>query len=149
MEGDNIVSAARKAIIRHDYSAVLTIFPILKHLKQMKPEFDQVLQVNVMGFERVLWLALLENSVFDQSHAASVPQHGLQLHKGTLLLSELVNQQHSISQQQLLSVQVLTSMDHYNIFPFLPGEYGISCVVDGAVNILAYEELRMRCWGGA
>lgn len=54
MEGDNIVSAARKAIIRHDYSAVLTIFPILKHLKQMKPEFDQVLQVNVMGLERVL-----------------------------------------------------------------------------------------------
>ncbi|XP_074870276.1 exocyst complex component 7 isoform X1 [Carettochelys insculpta] len=44
IEGDNIVSAARKAIIRHDYSAVLTIFPILKHLKQMKPEFDQVLQ---------------------------------------------------------------------------------------------------------
>ncbi|XP_029456318.1 exocyst complex component 7 isoform X7 [Rhinatrema bivittatum] len=44
MEGDNIVQAARKAIIRHDYSAVLTIFPILKHLKQMKPEFDQVLQ---------------------------------------------------------------------------------------------------------
>lgn len=48
MEGDNIVSAARKAIIRHDYSAVLTIFPILKHLKQMKPEFDQVLQVSTM-----------------------------------------------------------------------------------------------------
>ncbi|XP_053151229.1 exocyst complex component 7 isoform X12 [Hemicordylus capensis] len=44
IEGDNIVSAARKAIIRHDYSAVLTIFPILKHLKQTKPEFDQVLQ---------------------------------------------------------------------------------------------------------
>ncbi|XP_030064079.1 exocyst complex component 7 isoform X3 [Microcaecilia unicolor] len=44
MEGENIVQAARKAIIRHDYSAVLTIFPILKHLKQMKPEFDQVLQ---------------------------------------------------------------------------------------------------------
>ncbi|XP_054831910.1 exocyst complex component 7 isoform X3 [Eublepharis macularius] len=44
IEGDNIVSAARKAIMRHDYSAVLTIFPILKHLKQTKPEFDQVLQ---------------------------------------------------------------------------------------------------------
>ncbi|CAI5766082.1 exocyst complex component 7 isoform X17 [Podarcis muralis] len=44
IEGDNIVSAARKAIIRHDYSAVLTIFPILRHLKQTKPEFDQVLQ---------------------------------------------------------------------------------------------------------
>lgn len=104
MEGDNIVSAARKAIIRHDYSAVLTIFPILKHLKQMKPEFDQVLQVNLMGLERVLWLVLSGelfgmdyHSDFEQSHAASVPQHGLQLHKCTLLLSELVNQQLSIS----------------------------------------------------
>ncbi|XP_066560520.1 exocyst complex component 7 isoform X2 [Amia ocellicauda] len=44
LEGDNIVSAARRAIMRHDYSAVLTIFPILRHLKQTKPEFDQVLQ---------------------------------------------------------------------------------------------------------
>ncbi|MGH0146607.1 UNVERIFIED_CONTAM: hypothetical protein FKN15_022925 [Acipenser sinensis] len=44
LEGDNVVSAARRAIMRHDYSAVLTIFPILKHLKQTKPEFDQVLQ---------------------------------------------------------------------------------------------------------
>uniref|UniRef100_A0A8L2QUP1 Exocyst complex component 7 n=1 Tax=Rattus norvegicus TaxID=10116 RepID=A0A8L2QUP1_RAT len=40
----NIVSAARKAIIRHDFSTVLTVFPILRHLKQTKPEFDQVLQ---------------------------------------------------------------------------------------------------------
>uniref|UniRef100_A0A452QUP6 Exocyst complex component 7 n=1 Tax=Ursus americanus TaxID=9643 RepID=A0A452QUP6_URSAM len=45
LEGENIVSAARKAIIRHDFSAVLTVFPILRHLKQTKPEFDQVLQV--------------------------------------------------------------------------------------------------------
>nr|KAF6415622.1 exocyst complex component 7 [Molossus molossus] len=44
LEGENIVSAARKAIVRHDFSAVLTIFPILRHLKQTKPEFDQVLQ---------------------------------------------------------------------------------------------------------
>ena len=45
LEGDNIVSAARRAIMRHDYSAVLTIFPILKHLKMTKPEFDTTLQV--------------------------------------------------------------------------------------------------------
>lgn len=45
IEGENIVSAARKAIVRHDFSAVLTVFPILRHLKQTKPEFDQVLQV--------------------------------------------------------------------------------------------------------
>ncbi|XP_004709188.1 exocyst complex component 7 isoform X8 [Echinops telfairi] len=44
LEGENLVSAARKAIIRHDYSAVLTVFPILRHLKQTKPDFDQVLQ---------------------------------------------------------------------------------------------------------
>ncbi|XP_059804191.1 exocyst complex component 7 isoform X4 [Hypanus sabinus] len=44
VEGDNIVSTARRAIMRHDYSAVLNIFPILKHLKLMKQEFDQVLQ---------------------------------------------------------------------------------------------------------
>uniref|UniRef100_A0AAY3ZZF9 Exocyst complex component 7 n=1 Tax=Denticeps clupeoides TaxID=299321 RepID=A0AAY3ZZF9_9TELE len=44
LEGDNIVSAARRAIMRHDYSAVLTIFPILRHLKQTKPDFDSTLQ---------------------------------------------------------------------------------------------------------
>uniref|UniRef100_A0A8I5TD01 Exocyst complex component 7 n=1 Tax=Pongo abelii TaxID=9601 RepID=A0A8I5TD01_PONAB len=44
LEGENIVSAARKAIVRHDFSTVLTVFPILRHLKQTKPEFDQVLQ---------------------------------------------------------------------------------------------------------
>ncbi|XP_036408273.1 exocyst complex component 7-like isoform X5 [Megalops cyprinoides] len=44
LEGDDIVSAARRAIMRHDYSAVLTIFPILRHLKQTKSDFDSVLQ---------------------------------------------------------------------------------------------------------
>lgn len=43
------MSAARKAIVRHDFSAVLTVFPILRHLKQTKPEFDQVLQVGGWG----------------------------------------------------------------------------------------------------
>lgn len=45
LDGDNIVSAARRAIMRHDYSAVLTIFPILRHLKMNKSEFDATLQV--------------------------------------------------------------------------------------------------------
>uniref|UniRef100_A0A8P4GIS6 Exocyst complex component 7 n=1 Tax=Dicentrarchus labrax TaxID=13489 RepID=A0A8P4GIS6_DICLA len=44
LEGDNIVSAARRAIMRHDYSAVLTIFPILRHLKINKSDFDTTLQ---------------------------------------------------------------------------------------------------------
>uniref|UniRef100_A0AAR2K107 Exocyst complex component 7 n=1 Tax=Pygocentrus nattereri TaxID=42514 RepID=A0AAR2K107_PYGNA len=44
LDGDSIVTAARRAIMRHDYSAVLTIFPILRHLKQTKPDFDSTLQ---------------------------------------------------------------------------------------------------------
>ncbi|XP_053094748.1 exocyst complex component 7 isoform X12 [Pangasianodon hypophthalmus] len=44
LDGDNIVAAARRAIMRHDYSAVLTIFPILRHLKHTKPDFDATLQ---------------------------------------------------------------------------------------------------------
>lgn len=44
LEGDNIVAAARRAILRHDYSAVLTIFPILRHLKLNKADFDHTLQ---------------------------------------------------------------------------------------------------------
>ncbi|KAK7878805.1 hypothetical protein WMY93_034282, partial [Mugilogobius chulae] len=44
LEGENIVSAARRAILRHDYSAVLSIFPILRHLKMNKSDFDQTLQ---------------------------------------------------------------------------------------------------------
>lgn len=47
LDGDNIVSAARRAIMRHDYSAVLTIFPILRHLKMNKSEFDATLQVSL------------------------------------------------------------------------------------------------------
>ncbi|GAB1297090.1 Exocyst complex component 7 [Apodemus speciosus] len=44
LEGENVVSAARKAVVRHDFSTVLAVFPILRHLKHTKPEFDQVLQ---------------------------------------------------------------------------------------------------------
>ncbi|CAL9699166.1 unnamed protein product [Knipowitschia caucasica] len=44
LEGENIVSASRRNILRHDYSAVLSIFPVLRHLKNQKGDFDQVLQ---------------------------------------------------------------------------------------------------------
>ncbi|KAJ8263781.1 hypothetical protein GJAV_G00141220 [Gymnothorax javanicus] len=43
-EGEGIVAVARRAIGRHDYSIVLSIFPILRHLKQNKTEFDTTLQ---------------------------------------------------------------------------------------------------------
>ncbi|XP_061564939.1 exocyst complex component 7 isoform X5 [Cololabis saira] len=54
LEGDNIVSAARRAIMRHDYSAVLTIFPILRHLKMNKSEFDATLQGTAAGTKNKL-----------------------------------------------------------------------------------------------
>ncbi|XP_069810071.1 exocyst complex component 7 isoform X7 [Dendropsophus ebraccatus] len=44
LEGENIVFAAKKANSRHDFTSVLSIFPILRHLKLTKPEFDKVLQ---------------------------------------------------------------------------------------------------------
>ncbi|XP_053309302.1 exocyst complex component 7 isoform X3 [Spea bombifrons] len=44
LEGENIVMAAKKANARHDFTSVLSIFPILRHLKLTKPEFDKVLQ---------------------------------------------------------------------------------------------------------
>ncbi|KAG9328406.1 hypothetical protein JZ751_014047 [Albula glossodonta] len=43
-EGDGIVAAAGRAIARHDYSTVLSIFPVLRHLKLSKPDFDTTLQ---------------------------------------------------------------------------------------------------------
>ncbi|KAG9332163.1 hypothetical protein JZ751_015739 [Albula glossodonta] len=45
-EGDGIVAAAGRAIARHDYSTVLSIFPVLRHLKLSKPDFDTTLQVS-------------------------------------------------------------------------------------------------------
>ncbi|KAM4664949.1 exocyst complex component 7 isoform 6-T6 [Discoglossus pictus] len=44
LEGENIVLAAKKANSRHDFTSVLSIFPILRHLKLTKPDFDKVLQ---------------------------------------------------------------------------------------------------------
>ncbi|XP_006886254.1 PREDICTED: exocyst complex component 7 isoform X5 [Elephantulus edwardii] len=64
LEGENIGAAARKAIGRHDYSAVLTVFPILRHLKQTKPEFDQVLQGTAVSTKNKLpsLIITLENT---------------------------------------------------------------------------------------
>ncbi|XP_055006473.1 exocyst complex component 7 isoform X5 [Boleophthalmus pectinirostris] len=44
LEGEGVVAAARRAIFRHDYSAVLSIFPVLRHLKNNKGDFDNTLQ---------------------------------------------------------------------------------------------------------
>ncbi|KAL5019321.1 hypothetical protein ScPMuIL_005043 [Solemya velum] len=43
-EGELIATNARKCIGRHDFSAVLSIFPVVKHLRTIKPVFDLTLE---------------------------------------------------------------------------------------------------------
>lgn len=44
-EGDQIATNIRRAVARHDHQAVLAIFPVLKHLRAIKPDFDITLEV--------------------------------------------------------------------------------------------------------
>ncbi|XP_071797550.1 exocyst complex component 7-like isoform X1 [Asterias amurensis] len=43
-DGEAISSAAKRAVLKHDYTAVLTVFPVAKHLSQIRPEFEETLQ---------------------------------------------------------------------------------------------------------
>jgi exocyst complex protein 7 len=40
----NIASRAKRCINRHDFAAVLVVFPILKHLLTMRPEFERTVE---------------------------------------------------------------------------------------------------------
>ncbi|XP_048410950.1 exocyst complex component 7 isoform X11 [Stegostoma tigrinum] len=138
VEGESIVSTARRAIMRHDYSAVLTIFPILKHLKQMKQEFDQVLQgtaastknklpVLITSMETTGAKALEEfaDSIkSDPDKEYNMPKDGT-VHELTsnaiLFLQQLLDFQETAS--AMLASQVLG--DTYNI-PLDPRETGSS-----------------------
>ncbi len=35
----------RRAIARHDHTAVLALFPVLRHLRSVRPEFEVILEV--------------------------------------------------------------------------------------------------------
>ncbi|XP_005100181.2 exocyst complex component 7 [Aplysia californica] len=43
-EGELLATAARKNVSRHEFTAVLSIFPIVQHLRTVKPEFDLILE---------------------------------------------------------------------------------------------------------
>ncbi|XP_057665546.1 exocyst complex component 7 isoform X1 [Diorhabda carinulata] len=43
-DGENIVSRAKKCIARHDFATVLVIFPILKQLRNLKPDFERTVE---------------------------------------------------------------------------------------------------------
>ncbi|ESO89271.1 hypothetical protein LOTGIDRAFT_210312 [Lottia gigantea] len=43
-EGELLANSARRNIGRHEFTTVLSIFPIVKHLRTIKPEFDLILE---------------------------------------------------------------------------------------------------------
>lgn len=43
-DGESIAAKAKRCIARHDFQAVLVIFPILKHLTLMKPDFERAVE---------------------------------------------------------------------------------------------------------
>ncbi|KAJ9587571.1 hypothetical protein L9F63_019002 [Diploptera punctata] len=43
-DGENIAARAKRCINRHDFAAVLVVFPILKHLLTMRPEFERTVE---------------------------------------------------------------------------------------------------------
>ncbi|CAH1954354.1 unnamed protein product [Acanthoscelides obtectus] len=57
-EGENIVARAKKCIARHDFATVLVVFPILKQLRSLKPDFERTVEqydLNVkLKFDQIL-----------------------------------------------------------------------------------------------
>lgn len=43
-DGENIATRAKRCISRHDYAAVLVVFPILKQLLSLKPDFERTVE---------------------------------------------------------------------------------------------------------
>ncbi|KAL1128875.1 hypothetical protein AAG570_013409 [Ranatra chinensis] len=43
-DGENIAGRAKRCISRHDFGSVLIVFPILKHLLVLRPEFDRTVE---------------------------------------------------------------------------------------------------------
>uniref|UniRef100_A0A1B6GH39 Exocyst complex component 7 n=1 Tax=Cuerna arida TaxID=1464854 RepID=A0A1B6GH39_9HEMI len=43
-DGQNIATRAKRCIARHDFGAVLVVFPILKQLLNMRPEFERTVE---------------------------------------------------------------------------------------------------------
>ncbi|KAK7861732.1 hypothetical protein R5R35_008704 [Gryllus longicercus] len=43
-DGESIAARAKRCINRHEFAAVLVVFPILKHLQSMRPEFDKIVK---------------------------------------------------------------------------------------------------------
>lgn len=43
-DGESIATRAKRCIARRDFSAVLVVFPILKHLEELKPDLERAVE---------------------------------------------------------------------------------------------------------
>ena len=43
-EGESIATRAKRCIAKRDFSAVLVVFPILKHLEELKPDLERTVE---------------------------------------------------------------------------------------------------------
>uniref|UniRef100_A0A8C2ATC4 Exocyst complex component 7 n=1 Tax=Cyprinus carpio TaxID=7962 RepID=A0A8C2ATC4_CYPCA len=103
LEGDNIVSAARRAIMRHDYSAVLTIFPIL-HKEYNMPKDGTV---HELTSNAILFLQQLLD--FQETAGAMLASQGKAVETSLLLSSESSSSASSYSSEfsrKLLSTYI-------------------------------------------
>lgn len=43
-EGENIATRAKRCITKRDFSAVMVVFPIIKHLEELKPDLERTVE---------------------------------------------------------------------------------------------------------
>lgn len=43
-DGENIAARAKRCVARRDFTAVLVVFPILKHLEELKPDLERTVE---------------------------------------------------------------------------------------------------------
>lgn len=56
-----LASNAKKNIAKHEFMAVLSIFPVVKHLRGIRPDFDYTLEVVYLSFTS---FTLIKKSVY-------------------------------------------------------------------------------------
>lgn len=88
-EGELLATNAKKNIARHEFTAVLSIFPVVKHLRTIKPEFDFTLEgcqvptraklaslLSVLGSTGAKALEEFIESIKNDPERASMPRDG-------------------------------------------------------------------------
>ncbi|XP_066291723.1 exocyst complex component 7-like isoform X3 [Branchiostoma lanceolatum] len=59
---ENIAISAKRCIGKHDYSAVLSIFPVLKHLRAINPDYEEALKGTKQGHKLPSLMSTLDTT---------------------------------------------------------------------------------------